>query len=190
MKLWTIQPIQIWDLLQQQGYYHGDKKYIKEEFFLRSYDWIKQQLAKKTGVMKDYYPVWVWAKKPDLRTGGHLPKGTKGVRLELEIDENKVLFSDFKLWHFVLNYWYIPNTMEEGDKFDLELEKIGLMPNRKISFPEFLHNKIENSWQKIFDLNWHAEGIADKKADKIIQGVVWEIRLEEIVSVKEFIAKM
>ena len=43
---------------------------------------------------------------------GHLPKGERGVRLELQVADDRVLLSDFDLWHYVLNYWYLPETRE------------------------------------------------------------------------------
>ena len=45
------------------------------------------------------------------------------------------------------------------------------------------------SWQKIFDLDWYARGIADKREDKLMQVVFWELKLEQVKKVKEFIAR-
>jgi hypothetical protein len=40
-----------------------------------------------------------------------------GVRLELEIPDGTALLSDFSLWHYPLNYWYLPSTGEDmGDQ--------------------------------------------------------------------------
>jgi hypothetical protein len=34
--------------------------------------------------------------------------------------------SDFDLWHYVLNYWYLPESEAEGEEFELELKQYGL----------------------------------------------------------------
>jgi len=44
---------------------------------------------------------------PDLRSCGHLPRGIPGIRLELEVEEERVLLSDFSMWHAVLNQTYL-----------------------------------------------------------------------------------
>ena len=58
----------------------------------------------------DQVPIWCWCqwrgerrRMPDLRHCGHLPRGTRGVRLGLELAEARLLRSDFELWHYVLN---------------------------------------------------------------------------------------
>lgn len=188
MKLWTIQTQTAWNSFQEKGCHHGSYEHFEKEIFLDGYNWMKEQLAKETGTNKECYPVWVWTKRPDLRRAAHLPKGEKGVLIELELNEEDVLFSDFELWHYVLNYWHIPNSMEESDKFDEELESKGIEFHQKPK-PEPYHSMIIDSWQKIFDLDWYVEGIADKREDKIIQGVTWEIELNQVVSVKKFVTR-
>ena len=66
-------------------------------------------------------PIWAWyqwegsRRKPDLRASGYLPKGEPGVRLELRVADDRVLLSDFDLWHYVLNYWYLPKSEKAGE---------------------------------------------------------------------------
>jgi len=190
LKLWTIHSMEVWKLLKQQEYYHGvDGLINKLGLCIEAYNWMKNQLALKTGTEKDYYPVWAWVKRPDLRTSGHLSKGEKGILIEFEIDENDVLTSDFELWHYVLNYWYLPSSMEEGDNFKNELKNKGLSIYKQKPLPEPYHTKVVQSWQKIFDLDWFAKGIADKREDKLMQAVFWELKLEQVKKVKEFIAR-
>lgn len=51
------------------------------------------------------------------------------------------------------------------------------------------HERIVNSWQRIFALNWAAPEIASPKAKKQIQGVVWEITLAQVRKVQPFVAR-
>lgn len=188
MILWTIHSIEVFDLLNKQGYYHGSCEHI-DNYFLYAYDWMKKQLAIKTGINKEYHPVWAWTKRPDLRRCGYLEKGKKGVLIEFEIDKREVLISDFDLWHYVLNYWYLPNSMEDGDKFEEELKSKGMSYYKQKPLPEPYDIIIENSWLKIFDLDWCAEDITSKQDDKIFQAVFWELKLEQIKNIRKFTAK-
>lgn len=47
-----------------------------------------------------------------------MPAGTQGVRLEVEIPDAQVLLSDFDLWHYPLNYWYLPDDEEDDWRFE------------------------------------------------------------------------
>lgn len=54
-------------------------------------------------------PMWSWLRwssrtqRPDLRATNHLPAGTKGVRIELQIPVTECVVSNFDTWHQVLN---------------------------------------------------------------------------------------
>jgi hypothetical protein len=186
MKLWTIHPTIVWELLNKQGCYYGVKDFVyDDEMFLSAYDWMKKQLVIKTGIYKEHYPVWAWYKRPDLRYSGHLSKGTKGVLIECEINEGDVLLSDFELWHYVLNYWYLPMSMKDMHKFEKELKSKRLSYYKQKPLPEPYNKTIEDSWQRIFNLDWYKKNIADKK----IQAVFWELKLDQAKKVKEFVAK-
>ena len=56
-------------------------------------------------------------KKPDLRYAGKLDKGVQGVLLEVTLDLEQVLISDFMAWHCVLNDGYLAFTEEENESF-------------------------------------------------------------------------
>lgn len=53
-------------------------------------------------------------------------RGEKGVRLTINCPAERVLLSDFSLWHYVLNYWYLPSSEAVGDAFESELAGHGL----------------------------------------------------------------
>lgn len=92
------------------------------------------------------------------------------------------------LWHYVLNYWYLPQSVADGDAFAAELAAAGLDVYRTKPLPEFYHARIVASWQRIFDLDWSVPAIASPKAEKQIQGVVWEITLVQVRKVQAFVA--
>jgi hypothetical protein len=75
------------------------------------------------------------------------------VRVELTAAPSAVLLSDFHAWHFVLNYWYLPRNVADGDRFDKWL------PSRRVDVNDLksrrvrdhaVEQAVERSWEKIF----------------------------------------
>jgi hypothetical protein len=152
--------------------------------------------------------------KPDLRESAHLKRGTKGVRIEIEKDEKSVLLSDFELWHYPLLFrGYIADSDNDITKYkkllkqngihccefdDLPEDPIGLEEYLKLrksspfefdDFPKEIQNKMSSSWNKIFDMDFHAKDIALPKDEKSIQATFWELKVEDIIKVDYFTAR-
>lgn len=130
--------------------------------------------------------------KPDLRSSGHLLKGERGVRIEFRVSDRLILLSDFDLWHYVLNYWYLPESEKDAEDFEAELSRRGLSyystkPLRNAAF----HKKITESWARIFDLDWadRKQSIAHPRAKKSIQASCWELRRNQVRDVRFFRAR-
>jgi hypothetical protein len=199
MKLWTIQTPEVWKILQKRGCYTATKpEMLGDCYFEKHYRWMAKQLSRRVGPSPTQclWPIWAWRQwsnwqkaKPDLRFGGHAEKGERCVRMQIEIDDQQVLLSDFTLWHHALNYWYLPESEKDGDGFERELEKSGLSFYKTKPLPQPYHGKITRSWQRIFDLNWVAEGISSPRQDKSIQAVFWELKLQQVQKVDFFTAR-
>lgn len=125
-----------------------------------------------------------------------MKKETKGVLLELEVMADEVLLSYFDNFNNVLNYGYIADSEVEYDTFYDELESheychYDLQSADKDS--DILNQfkiKLYESWEKIFDLERQRdERWSDKKENQSIQATMWEVKWEQVVSVKHFIAK-
>ena len=195
MILWTIQREEAWEQLNERGYITGAIDYIDPDW-LSSYRWMTDQMKERIGhpPCKNKFPIWAWyqwqdlkKKKPDLRSSGHLSRNDKGVRIEFKCHENAVLLSDFELWHFVLNYWYLPESMDEGDKFDAELKRQGLSYfETKPLLSQKYHQRIVKSWDKIFDIDWNEPGLTFTKDKKSIQATVWQLKMDQVQSYKHF----
>jgi hypothetical protein len=200
MKLWIIQKKEVWENLIKNGVYSATDSFIQEDFVL-AYEYMLKQMRKRIGAAscQNCYLIWAWyqymdenKKKPDLRYSGHLEKGAHGVLMELEIDSSEVLLSDFELWHYPLNYWYLPVSEEEGNRFDSKIESEGFdYYKEKPIRDKYYHNKIEESWDKIFDIDWFDEKfeISWRRKDKSIQATFWELKLEQVKNVRFFIAR-
>ncbi len=198
MILWTIQSIDAWRVCQFSGTLHCDSRFIDDEF-ADAYVWMAEQMHKRLQYYpsRRAFPLWAWyqwdgecRRKPDLRCNGHLPRGTKGVRIEFDIDNNCVLLSDFELWHYVLNYWYLPATLMDGKTFEEKLENVGLSFYKMKPLPDpMYHNTIMESWERIFELDWYEKDLVAPKVEKSIQATLWKITMENVRRVDAFIAR-
>lgn len=198
MRLWTIQKPDVWHALQTDGVWCATESLVPE-YQIRAYHWMIRQMETRLGkrVVPGQMPVWVWyqwdtakRKRPDLRSGGHFPRGSPGVRIEMDIDEKRVLLSDFVLWHYVLNYWYLPHSFRDEREFQRDLKVAGMCYFKTQPLPDKTwHQKIEKSWERIFDLSWANRRYASKRDEKSIQGVMWELQYKDVHVVDAFIAR-
>lgn len=112
MKLWTIQPVEVINEIEEKGYYITDKEKIDNDF-ITAYNWITDKMKENIRNSDNIeYPLWAWhtydgkRKQPDLRNSGYAEKGTKMCCIEFEIQDDKVMLSEFDEWHIVLNDGY------------------------------------------------------------------------------------
>lgn len=191
MKLWTIQPIEVLQEIEEKGYFICNPQKSKNiDFgnFSTAYNWLITQMNSR---IKDKpsnvsYPIWAWHtrdwkhKKPDLRQSGYDTSGTKCVCIEVEIPDKDVLLSDFDAWHFVLNDWWLDDSQNE-DEWDYNHNWFDNLPTDK-------QNELKlNSWQKIFDLtpvdsDWKCNG-------RYIQATFWKLNKKNITKIQYFTAK-
>jgi hypothetical protein len=164
MIIWSILTEQAWEELQKKGRLEAKPCHVDKDY-LAAYTWMVSQMERRLTIPKpsvDTMPIWAWwqwwgdRRRPDLRAGRHLPKGTRGVRVELRVEKDRVLLSDFDLWHYVLNYWYLPKTEKDGESFEKRLARVGLSVfgcdhQKPLSHAKYRQD-VERSWERIFDL--------------------------------------
>ncbi len=192
MKLWTIQPLEVWEELNKKGYFICDpqKSYcLKDSLsFKNAYDWLSREMEYRIGHRPKgvIYPIWAWHtrdwqhKKPDLRNIGLGDKGVKSVCIEIEIPDNQVVLTDFDSWHYVLNEWYYDGSTCEKEWELLRSRYDGLSSEKQ----KVLREK---SWQNIFDISpykndWFQKG-------RYIQATFWVLYLKDVKKVQYFIAR-
>ncbi len=203
MIVWSNLTADAWDELQQEGFLRATRRNVEADFML-AYVWMAEQMEHRLTTprpSKDTMPIWVWwqwggrRRRPDLRASGHLPKGTRGVRVECKVQDDRVLLSDFELWHYVLNYGYLPKSEDEEAAFEKELAAAGLSLtgcSRSRPLPNVRYRqKIERSWERVFDLTWTDPdyAIVRPMKDRSIQGTMWELLLDDVVDANEFTAR-
>lgn len=167
---WTIQSFEKWIEIEKEGHLTANPKFIWSEF-IEAYHWLMKKMNEKIPNYQGQYPVWLWTNRPDLRKSGHLNPGEQGVLLKVEIEENRVLLSDFQAWHFVLNNWYF--NLEEVEVNDSHVSQ----------------DAIEKSWEMIFYVDDLIEHPNWGKEICTLQGVTNHVNSSEITLVKKFTAR-
>ncbi len=207
MKLWTIQEIHFWNRLKSGRHVRANRRLVERGTggalqAMPAYDWLADRMDAMIGSRPSprALPLWAWQQwegaaraRPDLRSAGHLSQGTKGVRIEIEIDDGAVVLSDFDLWHLVMSGHYISDNEEECDAFDASVAKKWRHSGYwNANLPPYHRRRIRASWEKIFDLdsvrdeNWFGSAGRDKAT---IQATVWSIDIGMVRRVDEFIAR-
>lgn len=187
MRVWTIQPVELLVRLEAERVLYVDPPCVPREF-RHAYDWMCAQMERRILGYRGHYPWWGWhISRPDLRQSGHLPRGTRGVRLELELKPAEVLLSDFDAWHFVLNRGYLAYSEEEDEVWYRRFE--AAVPDRWAwPLPESWHSDLLTSWERIFDL----EALAASDywdGEHYIQATFETLRLADVRKRTPFVAR-
>jgi Domain of unknown function (DUF3841) len=198
VRVWTIQTADVRDILAAQGSYRACRQGIRPAW-AKAYRWMARQMAGRVGPPQspESDPIWLWKAwrgagraRPDLRCTGHLPRGTRGVRLELDLAPERVLLSDFELWHYVLNGWYLPVCKADDERFDRAAHELAsLDPVTRRSRRIALRREIQCSWDSVFDLEYADREASAAPGERSVQGTIWEIRSSDLRDVDPFIAR-
>jgi hypothetical protein len=191
MRVWSIQhPSFLEGLNGVYGDFYVDREHAWDEF-VDAYAWMEKKLEEKVAKphIDNITPIWLWVqydsekkRKPDLRRSLNGIRGQQYVLLELEVPENLILISDHHLWHYVLNNWYIPLSSRDRGKFEKSYSTIAPRSEEGQAITE-------KSWDRIFDMDFKNPYVTQPKKDKRLQGVVWYLKREWLVSQKLFTAR-
>ena len=187
MVLYSIQHRCVWDQLRERGEYHGVASQV-DAHWRHAYGWMRRQMQRQLGPAPaaGFMPVWAWRwwrgparPRPDLRHRGHLRAGTAGVLLTLELAPSRVLLSDFELWHYVLNGWYLPANRADERRFARGAQRP----------PKVRARQIEDSWRRIFRIGELRPPYGHPLRSRAVQAVCWQLRLADVMQVREFKAR-
>ncbi|HWQ73912.1 MAG TPA: DUF3841 domain-containing protein [Syntrophomonas sp.] len=205
MILWTIQHYPAYEQMLETGILVSSENHLFcKDDFRYAYDWMVQKMI-DAGMMPPnniHYPIWAWyqwegkRKRRDMREGGYAARGEKIVQLTIEVDDKSVLLSDFDLFHYPLNYWYLPLDESDEVAFERDYTNMGFTWNHLKDFQIqsenmlLLRGRIVKSWDRIFDLNREDEGWLYSSWDtKSIQATIWQVKLEQVLKAEVFLAK-
>ena len=186
MILWTMQPVEVWQEIQETGVYLCDPARSSMPEFTDMYEWLIRQMEQRIGPPPAgvTYPVWAWYmqngkhRKPDLRTErwGYGPGGEEYACIEFEIPDDRVLLSDFEVWHIVLCNGLIAESEEEDNRQDTYYDSLTSEEQKAYK---------DKNWERVFDItpqdnHWIKRG-------SWVQATFWELRKEMIRGVRFFI---
>lgn len=205
MRLWTIQHYSAYETMLETGIIAANEEHLFCQDDLRyAYNWISHKMIEANILPsnKIHYPVWAWyqwegkRKRRDMRESGYAMRGEKIVQLTIEADDQDVLLSDFDLFHYPLNYWYLPLDEADDATFERDYKNAGFtwhdLKDFQIQSEEMLllRAKIIKSWDRIFDLGRQDDGwLYGSNETKSIQATLWQVNLEQVVTAEVFIAK-
>lgn len=178
MRLWTLQPYRVYELIQNEGVYRCDinkSSFVEMEEFMNAYEWIINQMKKRIGNPPKgvKYPVWAWYlykgknKRPSTRRSG-LKVTEKSVLLEIEIPASEVLLTDFCNWHCLLNdcACYYATSDEDFEKEDEFYESLSEEEQRLYKI---------RSWEQII--------CTPEVSLNRVQATFWELKASQIKNV-------
>lgn len=190
MRVWTVQPYSIYELIQKEGVYRCNpqkSEFIQEWDFVNAYKWISNQMKKRIGNPPKGVecPVWAWYlyegknKRPDMRKSD-VKVTRKSILWEIEIPDNEVLLTDEEYWHVVLDDWLyhkanLKDMSEEQWEKEVEMEDEyfnSLSPEEQKTYKE-------KSWENII--------CSPNSNSSYVQATFWELKASQIK--KEWILK-
>ncbi len=182
MKLWTVQPYCVYELIQKEGVYrcNANKSELLEiEEFANAYKWISNQMKKKIGNPPQdvEYPIWAWYliegknKRPDMRRAG-IRVTEKSVLFEIEVPDSEVLLTEFDGWHCVLNDFinYKSSYLTSDEEYESEMEKEEAFYASLSEQEKELYKA--RSWEKII--------CTPTSSYSCIQATFWELKKSQI----------
>ena len=192
MKLWTTQPVAFYEELMEKGINYCKQVSQMAEDYHVAYQWMVEQMLERIGEppLPDIkQPIWAWyqytckkKRKPTLSSLNKTNPEEREVLMELEMPDCVVLLSDFDLWHYPLNHWFLGA--------DRKLDKLCEPYYGHTEFdkrPSEVQRVIMDSWVKIFDLNHRNRYYASKaRKNRSIQATLWLVKKEYVVSAVEY----
>ena len=190
MKLWTIQPVDIYEKLLKEKVFHCDPHKSPllqgdDGNFGAAYDWMAEQMRLRVGEPPQNvkYPIWGWYlldgknKKPDLRNYLFSNYTTREACIEIEIDSSLVLLNDDGAWYAILYNAYL-GLADSDEGIEAEDAWFESMP------PDEQESVKRKSWERIFEISpkfqsgWHTHDY--------VQATFWEMKLEWVTDVRFF----
>lgn len=184
VRIWTIQEERLLGSLERRGYLTSSFERVDPDF-LRAYRWVARRMLDAGVSRANKCPLWAWRsyhgrqhRKPDLRMSMHLPRGTRGVRIELEVTASQMLLSQFEMWVWILGGRFVPKNAREWEEKE-RLRRAGRLTQESV----------RQSWERIFDLRFGDEGFWGPFEHRGIQACLPTLRLSDIRRIDRFVAR-
>jgi hypothetical protein len=190
MRLWTVQPVAVWEGLQSAGTIRVDPaKLIREGWIHPQYSWLIWQLRYRIQDSRGSLPWFAYCARPDLRWLRHSrPAGSREVLIELVPPEGTYVAFPCWAWHEVFCGQYLGLSGPEVREW-----LSGLRRDTGIAFsehggllPEPWQAELEASWRRLFLPDLPARSWRRSDRDGKREAVVEVLEFGWVRSVREF----
>ena len=204
MKLYSVQPLAVYDLLCHEGLFHSRPQdysdstlnIFNDDFkFAVAYQWLIERMI-EIGLARPHpevFPVWAYlywinrAKpKPDLRYTALKRWGKSGrqVLLTMIIPDDRVLLSDYDQWFSCLCYGPA-GSVRDMEAFWRRSEKLGPRPYDQ-PYPEPFHQELLDTWRLVLNLAAARKKNRISTANQCIQATFWELTADQVIEAVAF----
>ncbi|MEX1232952.1 MAG: DUF3841 domain-containing protein [Planctomycetaceae bacterium] len=196
MRLWTVQPIDVWTQLQSEGFIYVDPLRINPEGEIYpQIEWLACRLRERIADSSGHLPWFAYCERPDLRWIRHSrPKGSQEVLIEFEPPDDALIAFPCWAWDDVFCGQYLTFTRTDSITWKRRLkDATGIsFEGRDGELPEPWSSELEASWHRLFlpDLppqSWRRkrETVVDFKKKR--EAVVEVLRAQWVRQVQTFI---
>ena len=180
MRVQTIQHKKILEILERNGRYLLDGRYVCKELIgepehrrlvMVCYDWLAANMEKRVRKPEDaQYPIWL-----TLGEGNSYPEDGENVRLELDVPEEKLCVISVAKWSAILDYRYLPSDEADAIRHAKLLELYGVSDAKAFmsNFYPDIKREISDSWERVFEID----------SDETCYGLIWEISADMMINV-------
>ena len=204
MRLYTIQPVSIYETLRRAGTFLSEPWKDPEEWICTdapaiklAYDWLCNEMVER-GLSRpapSVYPIWGWYRymgeekpKPDLRHRAYknCRPDEQQVLLTLDVPDDDVLLHDYEAWHYPLNYFHLA-AQRASDRFERQCKAAGFPLYSEVPLRDnALHAEVQRSWHTIFDLPACRRLFRRSRAEQAVQATFWTLRAEHVTKAVAF----
>ena len=208
MLLYSVQPLSVWNALSEGRVvtatpFDNDPQICEgaDESWREAYTWLSAQMrARCIASLPDEpvptFPMWAWhwyngmnSRKPDLRTRTMRDWSLtqRMVLLHLDVDDSRVLLSDYDGWHWCLNYWYLGRA-RETQVFQREVKdtlNTSYFKSKPLPHPDY-DARLRKSWERMFDLAAMRPILETSMKKQIVQATLWQLAKADVMAAVEF----
>jgi len=191
MKLVTFQSFDAVKYLFEKGYLECNESKINLAKSGHTYKWVVDEMNKF--VINDFkisYPIWCWVKCfnnvcPSKRKGEKV-KGYD-VKITFHKDEKDVFITDFRRFSFLLNNTYIPDSLDDKNKFNKKLIKHNITQDELKAYvrsDKYAEHRTDKEFLRICGEIRESFSKCITKDSDILQGCVWRVYLKDIENIE------
>lgn len=191
MRVWTIQPLAVWDQIETEGIAHVEPELVTIRGV--QYRWLVPQLRQRLTRFTGPLPWWAYCAKPDLREYRQgVPRGERHVRIELEPEPGTFLVFPCWAWNRIFSNRYLALTLAEQEDWEWRFYQV-VTDHDTWPHPEPFRSEREASWQRLFSpvLPSHSYDVLDSGYDFDLgekrEAVLGALRRSEVRNVTHFV---